>query len=123
MTRRAPRADIFNATCPSRNVLELIGGKWSMLILCALRAGPERTLSLKRRIDGVSQKMLTQTLRDLQRHGLIERIDYREVPPRVEYRLTRLGQSLSVLMDQIEAWIVAHYPRMRRTAEEFEVRP
>ena len=75
MSRRAPRADIFNATCPSRNVLELIGGKWSMLILCALRTGPERTLSLKRRIDGVSQKMLTQTLRELQRHGLIERID------------------------------------------------
>jgi DNA-binding HxlR family transcriptional regulator len=122
MAKRLPRADIFNGSCPSRDVLELIGGKWSVLVLCALRLGPQRTLSLKRRIDGISQKMLTQTLREMERHGLIQRIDYREVPPRVEYRLTRLGQSLSVLMDQVEAWIVEHYPRMRQLVDSFEVR-
>lgn len=122
MAERIPRADIFNGNCPSRGMLELIGGKWSMLVLCALRNGPQRTLALKRRIDGISQKMLTQTLRDLQRHGIVQRTDYREVPPRVEYGLTRLGESLKELMDQVEAWIVQHYPRMRRLADSFDAR-
>lgn len=122
MAERIPRADIFNGNCPSRGMLELIGGKWSMLVLCALRNGPLRTLALKRRIDGISQKMLTQTLRDLQRHGIVQRTDYREVPPRVEYGLTRLGESLRELMDQVEAWIVQHYPRMRRLADSFDAR-
>lgn len=120
MAQPVLKADVFSSSCPSRGMLELIGGKWSMLVLCVLRTGPQRTLSLKRRIDGISQKMLTQTLRDLERHGLIQRIDYQEVPPRVEYRLTRLGDSLGVLVDQIETWIARHYVRMRQLADEHQ---
>jgi DNA-binding HxlR family transcriptional regulator len=106
------RADLYNGACPSRDILSLIGSKWSMLLLCVLRRGPTRTGVLRREISGISQKMLTQTLRDLERNGIVERINYDEVPPRVEYKLTRLGVSLSELIRNIEGWVVRNYPRM-----------
>jgi len=91
-----------------------------MLLLCTLRNGAVRTGALRRNVDGISQKMLTQTLRDLERHGLIERISYDEIPPRVEYRLTRLGRSLSDLVDQIEQWVEKNYPRLADQAKTFD---
>lgn len=102
-------ANPYDMKCPSRDILDLIGGKWAILILCCLQQGPIRTGSLMRQIGGISQKMLTQTLRDLERDGFIERISYPEVPPRVEYRLTDLGRSLSDLARTMEQWVVAHY--------------
>ena len=111
-----PKANPFNAACPSQDILALIGSKWSMLLMCVLREGPARTGELARRAGGISQKMLTQTLRELERHGLVHRRDYQEVPPRVEYSLTRLGQSLSDLIRQIEGWVTANYARMAREA-------
>lgn len=80
-----------------------------MLLLCTLKNGPVRTGELRRSVTGISQKMLTQTLRDLERNGIIDRIDHAEVPPRVEYKLTTVGHSLSRLMKQMEHWIVQHY--------------
>lgn len=102
-------ADPYNMNCPSREMLDLIGGKWAILILCCLQQGPVRTGALMRQIGGISQKMLTQTLRDLERDGFIERISHPEVPPRVEYRLTDLGRSLSDLARTMEQWVVANY--------------
>ncbi|ATC24804.1 transcriptional regulator [Caulobacter vibrioides] len=102
-------ANPYDMRCPSREMLDLIGGKWAILILCCLQQGPVRTGSLMRQIGGISQKMLTQTLRDLEQNGFVERISYPEVPPRVEYRLTELGQSLSALARTLEQWVVAHY--------------
>ena len=67
------RANPFNASCPSQDILALIGGKWSMLLLCVLKEGPVRTGELARRAGGISQKMLTQTLRSLERDGLVLR--------------------------------------------------
>src|SRR5690242_5344230 len=110
----SPAANVYNRDCPSQSILALIGSKWSMLVLCALRAGPRRTGELKRRLDGVSAKMLTQTLRELERHGIVEREDFREVPPRVEYRLSLLGRSLAGLVIEIEEWVSAN--STRRTA-------
>jgi DNA-binding HxlR family transcriptional regulator len=112
------KADPFDATCPSQDVLALIGGKWSMLLVCSLADGPVRTGELARRAGGISQKMLTQTLRELMRHGIVQRHDYGEVPPRVEYSLTALGRSLSRLVTKIERWVVSNYPRMSAAARE-----
>jgi DNA-binding HxlR family transcriptional regulator len=116
----SPKADPYNRECPSQGILALIGGKWSMLVLCALRAGPTRTHALKRRLGGVSAKMLTQTLRDLERHGIVERQDFGEVPPRVEYRLSPLGRSLSILVVEIERWVETNYNRMTDRARRYD---
>jgi DNA-binding HxlR family transcriptional regulator len=114
------RPNPFNAACPSQDILALIGGKWSMLLLCILNEGPVRTGELARRAGGISQKMLTQTLRELQRHGIVHREDHGEVPPRVEYSLTPLGRSLSELVRQIEAWVESNYSRMTREARRYD---
>ncbi|GHP00973.1 MarR family transcriptional regulator [Reticulibacter mediterranei] len=106
--------------CPSREILELIGGKWSLLILCALKAGPVRTGALSRSLEGISQKMLTQTLRDLMRSGMIVRTSYPEVPPRVEYSLTPLGQTLSVLVLQFEQWVADNYQQVTAAQVAFD---
>ena len=111
-----PKANPFNPDCPSQEILALIGSKWSMLLMCVLREGPTRSGELARRAGGISQKMLTQTLRELERHGLVHRHDFQEVPPRVEYSLTRLGKSLSDLIRQIEGWVTANYTRMAAVA-------
>jgi DNA-binding HxlR family transcriptional regulator len=113
-------ADVYNRDCPSQNILALIGGKWSMLVLCSLRAGPQRTGELKRRLKGVSAKMLTQTLRELERHGIVEREDFGELPPRVEYRLSPLGRSLAALVVEIENWVTTHYSRMTGSVRRYD---
>jgi DNA-binding HxlR family transcriptional regulator len=113
-------ADPFNASCPSQGILALIGSKWSMLLLCILSEGPVRSGELGRRAGGISQKMLTQTLRDLERHGIVHRKDFAEIPPRVEYSLTPLGRSLSQLVRGIEEWVEANYSRMTRVAQAYD---
>ena len=115
-----PKADPFNSSCPSQEILALIGSKWSMLLLCILRSGPLRTGALARRAGGISQKMLTQTLRELARHGIVTRKDYGEVPPRVEYALSPLGRSLAALVIEIESWVTANYNRMAGSARRYD---
>jgi DNA-binding HxlR family transcriptional regulator len=114
------RTDVYNRDCPSQDILALIGGKWSMLILCTLRAGPRRTHEIKRRLQGVSSKMLTQTLRELERHGILSREDFGEVPPRVQYSLTSLGHSLAALVIRIEEWVTANYGRLAGRARRYD---
>jgi DNA-binding HxlR family transcriptional regulator len=118
-----PRANPFNANCPSQDILALIGGKWSMLLLCVLSEGPIRTGELARRAGGISPKVLTQTLRELERHGIVRRRDFEEVPPRVEYSLTTLGESLAQLVQRIEAWVESNYSRMTRVARSYDTVP
>jgi DNA-binding HxlR family transcriptional regulator len=109
MSKKPKKADLFDPNCSSRDVLELIGNKWSMLLLCALYDSKTRTGRLKRKLEGISQKMLTQTLREMQQHGIVKRTSYPEVPPRVEYELTELGYSLAELVVNMERWIVKHH--------------
>jgi DNA-binding HxlR family transcriptional regulator len=116
----SPKANVYNRDCPSQSILALIGSKWSLLILCSLRAGPRRTHDLKRRLSGVSAKMLTQTLRELERHGIVHRRDFAEVPPRVEYSLTPLGGSLAALVVDIEEWVTANYTRMTNVVRKYD---
>ena len=113
-------ANPFIASCPSQDILALIGGKWSMLLLCILGDGPVRSGELGRRAGGISQKMLTQTLRELERHGIVSRKDYGEVPPRVEYSLTPLGRSLAQLVRRIEEWVESNYSKMTRVARSYD---
>ncbi|AMG44520.1 winged helix-turn-helix transcriptional regulator [Achromobacter ruhlandii] len=105
-------ADVFDAACPSRRALELISGKWVPLVLPALARGPLRNNELLRRLDGISQKMMTQTLRELERHGLVRREDMRTVPPHVRYHLTELGESLNVALVALDRWAETHHAQL-----------
>jgi len=118
MPPKPKKADLFDPNCSSRDVLELIGSKWSMLLLCALYDSKTRTGQLKRKVQGISQKMLTQTLREMQQNGIVKRISYPEVPPRVEYELTELGYSLAELVVKMEKWIVKHHPIILKARKE-----
>ena len=90
--------------CPVEVTLLLIGNKWKVLILRELMAGTKRFSELERSIAGVTQKMLTQQLRDMEETGLIARKVYPVVPPKVEYSLTELGQSLRPVLDALQTW-------------------
>jgi DNA-binding HxlR family transcriptional regulator len=99
----------WDGQCPSRAVLNLIGDKWSMLIFPLLMERPHRNNELLRAVGGISQKVLTETLRDFEVHGLIERRDYGTVPPKVDYRLTALGESLAQALSVIDQWVIDHF--------------
>lgn len=111
MTRLNP--DVFNANCDSRQVLALIADRWSMLVIYALSRRVRRHGELKRMIGGISQKMLTQTLRALERDGLVERTVHDVVPPRVDYALTPLGRTLLQPLSAICRWAQDHLPQVR----------
>lgn len=113
MAKTARRCgDVLDADCPSRQVLDRIADKWTALIIRVLADGTHRFGQLQRRVGGISQKMLTQTLRELERDGLVERTVHPVVPPHVEYRLTPLGRSLRQPLDAICAWAEAHLAQM-----------
>lgn len=105
--------------CPVRDVLDQISGKWSTLLLMILASGPQRFGQLRRAVPDISQRMLTQTLRDLQRDGLVARRVFPTQPPSVEYRLTPLGRSfLKPLMKLIE-WSERNHGAIRAAREAF----
>jgi DNA-binding HxlR family transcriptional regulator len=101
-------ADLFAADCPSRQVLDRIGDRWSVLVVRVLADGTLRHGAIAARIGGITPKMLTQTLRGLERDGLVTRTVYAEIPPRVEYALTDLGRSLLGLARALEEWAETH---------------
>lgn len=96
--------DLFLADCPGRLTVELIADKWTVVVLAGLSGGPVRHGELIELIGGVSRKVLTQTLRRLEAHGLVRRHAYAEVPPRVEYELTPLGASLTGPIHVLTEW-------------------
>ncbi|MFC6446000.1 winged helix-turn-helix transcriptional regulator [Shinella zoogloeoides] len=104
--------------CPVRDVLDSVGGKWTSLMILGLADGPRRFSELRRFIPDISQRMLTQTLRDLQRDGYLTRTVYPTQPPSVEYRLTSLGQSFLALLRTLVQWSTDHHTAIRaaRTA-------
>lgn len=102
MSQTLPNA--FNANCPTRAIVARLAEKWTMLTLAALHQGPMRFGDLRRLIQGVSQKMLTTTLRKLESDGLVVRTDYDEMPLRVEYALTPLGHSCADLVSKVKWW-------------------
>ncbi|MEH0577845.1 winged helix-turn-helix transcriptional regulator [Streptomyces sp. B21-108] len=121
--RKHGGVDVFLRDCPTRAVLELIAGKWTMLVLVALEDGrPMRFAELRRRLDGVTPKMLTQTLRSLEREGLLTRSVYPTVPPCVEYRLTGLGREVGGLIQSITDWSQTNIDAIRAAREDFDER-
>lgn len=111
-----------NEDCPVRNVVAQIGDKWSLLILFALVDGPDRFNSLKARIEGISQRMLTQTLRDLEREGYVNRTVYPEVPVKVEYCLTEMGGELVKPLYQLVCWADDHQDEIRSARQAYDER-
>ena len=104
----APMYDVYNAACPTRRALDRIADKWAALIVILLAERPHRFGELRRRIDGISQKMLTQTLRNLEQDGLVSRRAFATVPVTVEYSLTPLGQTLVGPVSAIREWAEQH---------------
>lgn len=105
-------ADLFAESCPSRHLLVLIADKWSLLIMLALKDKPRRNNELLRQIEGISQKMLTQTLRNLECHGLVKRQAFQVVPPHVEYELTPLGHSLGKALKFLDRWLIENLDKV-----------
>ncbi|MBX7269308.1 helix-turn-helix transcriptional regulator [Micromonospora sp. Llam7] len=114
--------DLYDRRCGSRQVLDRIGDRWSVLVVLALAAGPKRYGELAGRIDGISQKMLTQTLRGLERDGLATRMVHATVPPRVDYELTELGRSLLTLLAGLRAWATGHLPEVEAARARYDAR-
>jgi len=108
------------SACPIRDVLDQIGDKWTALIVVTLAQRPHRFGELRRAIADISQRMLTQTLRDLQRDGLISRHVYPTIPPSVEYKLTSLGRSLLVPLVSLIHWADQNHSAIRTSRSEFE---
>lgn len=106
--------------CAIRSVLDRIGDKWSFLLILKLAERPHRFGELRRGVDDISQRMLTQTLRSLQRDGLINRTVYPTTPPSVEYALTDLGQTLLVPMQGLVDWADAKKPSIDVARQEFD---
>lgn len=111
---------ILDQTNASRRTLDLIANKWTILVLLALRTDPRRFAELHRDIGGITQKMLVQTLRSMECDGLISRKVYPVVPPKVEYRLTPLGESLEPVLNAIIEWSIENLNKVdtARTAYE-----
>jgi DNA-binding HxlR family transcriptional regulator len=102
------------------DVLARIGDKWSVLVVSRLGAGPLRFNELRRAIGGISQRMLTLTLRGLERDGLITRTVFPTIPPRVDYALTALGRDLLTPVSALGAWAIRNQPKIARAREQFD---
>ena len=114
--------DAYLASCPSRKLLDRISDKWVTLVLKSLIDGPKRYSELSHQLAGVSQKMLTQTVRNLERDGILTRTLTPSVPVRVDYELTPLGESLAGVLAQLKAWAEEHMPEVEQARAEYDAR-
>lgn len=112
-------ANVFDENCPSRQVLRLVGDRWTLLVMASLDGGTQRNSDLLRRIGGISPKVLSTTLRKLEEFGFIERKVFPEIPPRVEYSLTPLGRSLSSIIVSLDRWVESNFADVARARQAF----
>ncbi|MFB9689189.1 winged helix-turn-helix transcriptional regulator [Amycolatopsis plumensis] len=112
--------DPYDRNCPTRQLLDRIGDQWTVLIVGALSGGPLRFTELGRRVDGISQKVLTQTLRSLVRDGILTRTAYPTIPPKVEYELTALGRNLSEPLDMLDRWARQHMSLVQEARDAYD---
>ena len=118
MATTETRGDVCSERCGSRQVLDLIADKWAVIVIYVLAGGTRRFGELQRTVGGVSQKMLTQTLRGLERDGLVERKVYPVIPPRVEYSLSPLGETLVAPLSALCRWAEEHFWEVERARQE-----
>lgn len=112
------RGDLFAAQCPSREVLKHVTSRWGVLLLVALLSGTHRFSELRRKVNGISEKMLAQTLQWLEGDGFVERISYPVVPPHVEYRLTPMGYEVGKKVESLADWIETKLPEILAVRKE-----
>jgi DNA-binding HxlR family transcriptional regulator len=112
--------DPYQAGCATRRVLDRIGDRWTVLVIGVLGDGDARFSQLLRRVQGVSQKMLTQTVRGLERDGLVRRTVYPEVPVRVEYALTDAGRTLLEPLRALQQWSIEHLQDISTSQEAYD---
>ena len=115
-----PPWNVFDSHCPTRQVLDLIADKWTVLVIRRLSDGTLRFAQLRRSVDGISQKVLTNILRGLERDGIVTRRIYASVPPKVEYSLTSLGRSLCGLVEGICGWAEANIEHVQAAREVYD---
>jgi DNA-binding HxlR family transcriptional regulator len=112
LTEQIRRGDVFADACPSREVLKHVTSRWGVLVLVALQDGTLRFSDIRRKIAGVSEKMLAQTLQGLEADGFVQRTAYPVVPPHVDYRLTPLGEEVATRVAALADWIETNLPRI-----------
>lgn len=105
LSSKLMRGDVMASQCPSRSILNHVTGHWGVLLLIALRTGTHRFSELRRKVGGISEKMLAQTLQALEGDGFVQRISYPVVPPHVEYCLTPMGEQISEKVADLADWI------------------
>ena len=120
LTAAPPEIGIAESCQPVTEILSRIGDKWSILIVMSLSSGPLRFTGIKRAVDGISQRMLTLTLKGLERDGLVSRKVTPSIPPRVDYELTDLGHSLREPVNALGRWAFANRPAILRARERFD---
>src|SRR5579859_1620443 len=113
-------ADVFANACPSRQILDNVAGRWGTLALVALTEGAYRFNALRRRVQGVSEKMLSQTLQALERDGMVVRDVQATIPPRVEYSLTPLGERVARRLRELIDLVEAEMPAVRTAQERYD---
>lgn len=109
---RMQRGDLFTEKCPSREILKHVTSRWGVLLLVALLSGTQRFSDLRRKVNGISEKMLAQTLQWLEADGFVERISYPVVPPHVEYTLTQSGTEIAKKVEALADWIELNLPEI-----------
>ncbi len=117
-----PTPDVYAPHCPTRLVLDRIGDKWTVLLVGRLSAGAQRFTALRRVVPGISQKVLTQTLRGLERDGVVSRTEHPGTPRRVDYALTELGRTLVSLLGSIRTWAEAHIAEVLAAQSAFDAK-
>lgn len=118
LSSKLMRGDVMADQCPSRAILNHVTGRWGVLLLIALRSGTHRFSELRRKVGGISEKMLAQTLQALEGDGFVQRISYPVVPPHVEYRLTPLGEQVSEKVADLADWIEVNLGEILAGREE-----
>ena len=115
---RLRRGEVLAAECPSREILNHVTSRWGVLVLTVLMEGTHRFSDLRRKIGGVSEKMLAQTLQQLEKDGFVDRITFPVVPPHVEYSLTPMGVQIGTQVDGLVDWIESNLPKILKAKQK-----